>query len=231
MDKDAIIKSQQEKIDELYDEIYTMKITGEIKPLKYYEQKKKSYKKFLKRNKDVQEYINERVENKVINFEQQFNKLKRIVKENNLDLKGVQIINQRYVRVAIFMDNIDKLLNDIVNCSDVYYTLPNGYKVKPTSLRYQTFAQNLTCYKCGIKGRFLALERCITDAGGPEGDKEGEGYHLNLYALDEMGREILMTKDHFIPKSKGGRDALDNLKTMCCKCNQEKKDTMPEEVL
>ena len=30
-----------------------------------------------------------------------------------------------------------------------------------------------------------------------------------------------MTKDHIVPKSKGGADHLDNLETMCDQCNLE----------
>ena len=31
-----------------------------------------------------------------------------------------------------------------------------------------------------------------------------------------------MTKDHIIPKSKGGKDILDNFQTMCFECNTKK---------
>jgi 5-methylcytosine-specific restriction endonuclease McrA len=53
--------------------------------------------------------------------------------------------------------------------------------------------------------------------------------HFNLYA-EEDGKFRLMTKDHIIPKSKGGANHLDNLQTMCDRCNHRKGDTMPEEV-
>ena len=37
-----------------------------------------------------------------------------------------------------------------------------------------------------------------------------------------------MTKDHIIPKSKGGPDCIENFQTMCEECNKKKKNTMPE---
>ena len=38
-----------------------------------------------------------------------------------------------------------------------------------------------------------------------------------------------MTKDHTMPKSKGGADHLDNLETMCDQCNHKKGSTIKEE--
>jgi len=34
--------------------------------------------------------------------------------------------------------------------------------------------------------------------------------------------DILMTKDHIVPVSLGGKDSLDNLQTMCYRCNRSK---------
>ena len=35
---------------------------------------------------------------------------------------------------------------------------------------------------------------------------------------------ILFTKDHILPRSKGGKNWLQNYQTMCYNCNQEKAD-------
>ena len=40
--------------------------------------------------------------------------------------------------------------------------------------------------------------------------------------IDDNGQEVLITKDHIIPKSKGGKDKLDNYQTMCVRCNKRK---------
>lgn len=90
----------------------------------------------------------------------------------------------------------------------------DGDNIKPNSQRYQTFfTKGTKCVKCGIEGKFFAKER-------PE--KSNESYHLNLYAIDKNGLEILMTKDHIVPKSKGGKNEVENYQTMCCVCNFEK---------
>ena len=36
------------------------------------------------------------------------------------------------------------------------------------------------------------------------------------------GEEILFTKDHIIPRAKGGGNDLNNLQTFCALCNQKK---------
>jgi 5-methylcytosine-specific restriction enzyme A len=35
-----------------------------------------------------------------------------------------------------------------------------------------------------------------------------------------------MTRDHIIPKSKGGSDHLNNMQTMCTKCNNKKGNSI-----
>jgi 5-methylcytosine-specific restriction endonuclease McrA len=94
----------------------------------------------------------------------------------------------------------------------------NGVMVKMTSQRYAVFQKSLACAKCGIVGSFFAIERPIF----PENVK----YHLNLYAIDKDGNEVLMTKDHILPRSKGGHNNLSNYQTMCYPCNFEKGNTI-----
>lgn len=86
----------------------------------------------------------------------------------------------------------------------------NGDKIKGNSQRFQTFfTKGLKCACCGIEGKYF----------GKEKDFNAARYHLNLYALDESGNEVLMTKDHIVPRSKGGASELYNYQTMCVKCN------------
>jgi 5-methylcytosine-specific restriction endonuclease McrA len=37
-----------------------------------------------------------------------------------------------------------------------------------------------------------------------------------------------MTKDHIFPKSKGGKDVIENMQTMCTICNKNKGSDVPE---
>lgn len=90
----------------------------------------------------------------------------------------------------------------------------DGHQINMASDRYKTFATHgIKCIKCGIEGQYFAMERHECDAG----------YHFNLYAIDSDGVEILMTKDHIIPKALGGLNRIDNYQTMCLQCNNDKQ--------
>lgn len=83
--------------------------------------------------------------------------------------------------------------------------------------RYQLFASSIVCARCGIEGKYFAIER--QHNGNPN------KFHLNLYAVNDQGQEVLMTKDHIKPKSLGGENVLSNYNTMCVNCNRKKADT------
>jgi len=51
---------------------------------------------------------------------------------------------------------------------------------------------------------------------GSNGKPQNCGYHFNLYAIDENGNEVMMTKDHILAKARGGKDKIDNFQS-CCK--------------
>lgn len=89
----------------------------------------------------------------------------------------------------------------------------DGFKVRPVSLRYKTFYQKgCKCVVCGKEGTHFKL--C--------GDVTTTRRHFNLYAEDGT----LMTKDHIIPKSRGGQDLVSNMQTMCTTCNAAKGNNM-----
>lgn len=85
----------------------------------------------------------------------------------------------------------------------------DGFHVHPISLRYMNFYQHgTTCVCCGKQGTHFRL------CGDPATDRR----HFNLYADDGT----LMTKDHIVPKSKGGLDIVTNMQPMCERCNRKK---------
>lgn len=91
-----------------------------------------------------------------------------------------------------------------------------GEMIKVSSGRLFSFKKNgTTCVSCGLDGSFFAMEK-------KENDKS---YHLNLYGINEKGEEVLMTRDHIIPKAKGGGNEIKNLQTLCEICNLQKADT------
>jgi len=92
-----------------------------------------------------------------------------------------------------------------------------GELVNCNSDRYKCFfTHGMTCVECGVVGTIWALERVHTT----------KRYHLNLYGITADGKEVLMTKDHIMPKKFGGKDHLDNYQTMCIVCNNA-KDQVP----
>ena len=103
------------------------------------------------------------------------------------------------------------------------YSKMVGVEVKVSGSRLRLYKKKgVVCVKCGLEGSFFRLERHMKH---PE-DK----FHFNLYGVDEKTNTVfMMTKDHIIPKAKGGRNMFENLQPMCDTCNYEKKDTLPGE--
>lgn len=97
-----------------------------------------------------------------------------------------------------------------------------GVSVKMNSQRYKVFSMSgCVCKKCGLVGTFFGLEQqAYTD--------NKDRYHFNLYGIDKDGNEVMFTKDHILPKSKGGKNILNNLQTMCVVCNNKKGNSLEE---
>lgn len=90
-----------------------------------------------------------------------------------------------------------------------------GVRAYTASKRYSVFMKKGTkCVSCGAEGKFFALEK--------HKKQKTDRYHFNLYAFTKNGNELLMTKDHIIPKSKGGKNSLINLQPMCTRCDKMK---------
>ena len=90
-----------------------------------------------------------------------------------------------------------------------------GDKIYANSQRYQTFYYTgIKCTCCGLEASFFAKEKAYKD--------NTERYHLNLYGINKDGKEVMFTKDHILPVSKGGRDHISNYRTMCETCNKNR---------
>jgi hypothetical protein len=124
-----------------------------------------------------------------------------------------------YERNGIY--TVETVLSQLGNSWAVF----DGDVVPVVSLRYQTFAKSRACVCCGIEGTYFAKERSAKRLKDGSGFKATtKTWHFNLYATAPDGREVMMTKDHIVPRSKGGEDALRNLQTMCAPCNCNKQD-------
>lgn len=93
--------------------------------------------------------------------------------------------------------------------------LVDGYPVKVYSQRYELFYKNIKCVKCGLEANCYILEKAPT----------AKRWHFNLYYKDG-NKEVLFTKDHILPKSRGGNDYLENYQTMCEPCNIQKSNNL-----
>lgn len=83
--------------------------------------------------------------------------------------------------------------------------------------RYKLFRKNNKCVCCGLEGTYFKkkfnLKATHTTC------------HLNMFGV-KNGKEVMFTKDHIIPKSKGGTDCFENYQTMCQDCNTLKGDKL-----
>lgn len=107
---------------------------------------------------------------------------------------------------------------------------------------------NISCYECGTleavyhihDGAEYSFFLCFGCAKAyqqkelPTGTHSGNGLRFRVLARDDFrcvycGRTpkndgVVLEVDHVYPKSKGGKDTMDNLVTACRDCNQGKKD-------
>ena len=124
----------------------------------------------------------------------------------NMGFKSAGRMDEPMGRLGIY--SLNEVL-DKVMCGECRVDF-NGYTINMNKDNLKLFFRNHVCVKCGIEGQYFAMESTGND-----------NPHFNLYALKD-GKEVLMTKDHILPKSRGGKDIMSNFQTMCFSCNQEK---------
>jgi len=103
--------------------------------------------------------------------------------------------------------------------SDESYVILNDTRVKVEGLRLNTFTKHTVCSSCGRAGSHFRIASKKKKKNGPH------TFHLCLWSDDK----IQMTKDHIIPKSKGGADHLSNMQCMCTKCNMKKGNKITDD--
>lgn len=123
--------------------------------------------------------------------------------------------HKQYERLTSF--TVDELLNSIGPSQ--YYDLTPTIRIGLSSDRLQTFKSSPVCVKCGMKGQLFALE-------AHRKNYRSTDLHFNLYGFDTNKTEVLFTKDHIIPRSRGGNEELINLQTMCERCNCNKGNNL-----
>ncbi len=115
------------------------------------------------------------------------------------------------IPISEVLEAIDATLVGYINHG---YFIFRGEKYK-YSYRMRCFRKvGTACIYCGRKGVYFLLEK----------DKSSETYHLALYALTKKRQQVLMTVDHIIPLTKGGKNSLENQVPCCYECNHRKAD-------
>lgn len=132
------------------------------------------------------------------------------------ELKRIKVFTIEEVEAIVKEDVINSSCKKLEKVNGGSVNI-DGYDVYKRSMRYKTFIEKgYKCVCCGRVGAYYALE-CN------EGSNQKRA-HFNLYSEDD----VLMTKDHIFPKSKGGKDAIENMQTMCTICNMKKGSELPE---
>lgn len=135
-------------------------------------------------------------------------------------IKLVEIAPENFLaQIKKFLDdkNINNPNKTRVKTKAFINTDIGAIEMKGSSLRYLCFMKSLECVNCKLKGNIIFIEKFPND----------KFPHANLYHRRKDGSLMLMTKDHIIPKSKGGKDHIDNLQTMCSACNEVKGSQIP----
>ena len=125
-----------------------------------------------------------------------------------------------FAQIKDFLDsnniNVNTIHKKRIKTKALIQTDIGTIEMKGTSLRYLCFMESLKCH-CGLEGNVVFIEKFPKDPHP----------HANLYHRRKDGSLMLMTKDHILPKSRGGSNCINNLQTMCSACNEKKGNGCP----
>lgn len=99
-----------------------------------------------------------------------------------------------------------------VNSTDEKHVIIDGTPVKRSTTLQVLATKGTKCVCCGIEGAYFMYFE----------DHNGGYARLMVYRNDYHGYPCFLTKDHIIPKTRGGPDIMDNYQVMCNTCNNKK---------
>jgi hypothetical protein len=111
------------------------------------------------------------------------------------------------VLAAYEFSQIADLVSAIPGTKHPFFVRRKEYNVNVDSPRLQCLVRSPACECCGLHGEVFYLEQ-PPRAGTP---------HFNLYGYRMV--PVQLTKDHIVPKHRGGPTGLSNLQTLCVDCN------------
>lgn len=156
--------------------------------------------------KEFPDYTNFICKLRTVVEQKEFNKIKSATLKEDEEYEKKWNIIRKFKKYSI-----DEVLSQYTGNNDKINF--DGDLIPMGSHRYANFKfHGITCMCCGIVGQYFRKER----------HGNNETYHFNLYALDNCGNEVLMTKDHVLAKSTGGPDDIDNYQPLCEQCNKKK---------
>jgi 5-methylcytosine-specific restriction endonuclease McrA len=124
-------------------------------------------------------------------------------------------MNNYLRRTIVPVDEVVWHIKSSWNYEDTKVQL-HGFEVGVSSLRLKTFGRDhgkLFCAHCGLQGAFFSIDSFRNQT---------QYTHLNLYALDADGQEVLLTCDHILARGLGGANNLSNTQVLCSPCNSRK---------
>lgn len=109
-----------------------------------------------------------------------------------------------------------EVLSDRVSTSAI--ATISGFNVDISKIhhRFSTFCTSAKCVVCGLEGNAVLLELPSAENSAPS---------LKLYHVSEK-ELVMMTVDHVLPDSYGGKYHKSNFQTMCNECNRKKQNLM-----